>query len=82
MLKIFLENIDKLALHQKISHCFDDIMMTSSRKQHMIHSFLENGQNDAYNEVSYHVQISHQLHNGVLGHPDAYCVYYRYTTQF
>ena len=77
VLKVLFKDINELTLHQKIPHRFDYIMMAAGRKQHVVHSFLKNGQKYANDEVPNNIHIAHQLKYGVKGQSYANCIYNR-----
>jgi hypothetical protein len=71
LLEVGFENIDEFCFHEKISHGFDDVVVSACRQQHVIDSFLEEGEDYAGEEETEYVEVSHHLEDGVLWELDA-----------
>lgn len=66
VLEEMFEYFDELALHEEISHCLDDIVVTASRQQHMIYSLLAKRKDNTDNEEPNDIEISQHLQDGIF----------------
>lgn len=56
-----LKNLNKLRLHQKVTHSLDNIVVPTSGQQHMVNPLPEQRKHNTAQEITQHVQVTQHL---------------------
>lgn len=60
------EDSHELRFHQKVSHCFHQIISSPHWKKHVVYFFFDDGVDDSYGVHSNHTEIFDHLEERVI----------------